>query len=310
VYAEGILRVCRFYLESPLPCAAGVTGADLRKRIQEIMTARHSRRLTLARKLALAGAAVLAVAGPVAIGVLHVPAGRAQENDTERFDVASVKPSNPNAEGGSLRFLPGEGLGIANIALKALIEFAYNVNDDQLAGGPSWITSERYDIQAKPAQPDGPVDLRQASDEEIAKVQERHRQRMRALLKERFQLAVRREEKSLPIYVLLVGKNGPRMTESEPQDGGPRHVQQGRDGRMTAKRCTMQRLAEILSMGAGRPVRDRTGLEKRYDFALEWTANATPVDPDGATPPPALSTALQEQLGLKLEAQRGRWRRS
>ena len=93
VYAAGILNVCKFYLESPLACAPGVTGADLKKRVEEIMTGRILARLTTARKLLLASAGIVAVAGPVWIGMVNAPAGRAQAaGERLRFEVATIKP--------------------------------------------------------------------------------------------------------------------------------------------------------------------------------------------------------------------------
>src|SRR5207248_3168296 len=95
-YAEGILNVCKFYLESPLTRASGITGADLRERIQAILTNRISHRLTWSRKLLLASAGALAIAGPMLIGVVNAPRGRAQ---SLKFEVASIKPSKRDAEG-------------------------------------------------------------------------------------------------------------------------------------------------------------------------------------------------------------------
>src|SRR5260370_5173282 len=108
VYAEGILNVCKFYLESPLPCAAGVTGADLKKRIEAIMNRRISSQLTTARKLVLAGAALAALGGPIFVGIATAPRVRAQASTSEslKFDGASSNPSSPDPRATNIRTTP------------------------------------------------------------------------------------------------------------------------------------------------------------------------------------------------------------
>ncbi len=124
VYAEGILTVCRHYLESPLICAAGVTGSNLKRRIEAIMARRIGRELTLSVKLLLAGAGALALAVPVTIGLLHAPPLRAQTpTATEApptFEVASIKPSDPGARGMMIRFAPGGRFTAKGATLKSL----------------------------------------------------------------------------------------------------------------------------------------------------------------------------------------------
>lgn len=153
VYAEGILNVCRHYLESPLVCASGVTGSNLKRRIQQILDASLSQRLTLARKLVLATAAVMAIAIPVSIGVLSAqpkPTGPA-------FEVASVKPGDPDARGLRIMITPGGGLNIENTVLRAIITLAYDIQNYQLGPVPGWVDSERFTIVAKgPAGPGKP----------------------------------------------------------------------------------------------------------------------------------------------------------
>lgn len=290
-YAAGILGVCRFYLESPLPCTAGITGSELKKRIHEIMTGRLSARLTLRRKalLAVTGCAVCAV--PLAIGVL-----RAQ---TLTFEVASIKPSDPDARGVRLQILPGGGFKGDNVPLRELIQFAYEVQPFQIEGGPKWLNSEGYDILAKAPK----SDLTEADVEQL-------RQRVRALLAERFQLAVRQEKKEVPVYALVVAKNGPKLKQSENTAPGSRQMMRGRPGDLTAEGIEIRGLATFLSRSLERPVIDKTGLTGKYDFSLQWTPerrgpdameNAPAPDPMGAS----IFTAIQEQLGLKLESQKG-----
>ncbi|MGA8026264.1 MAG: M56 and DUF3738 domain-containing protein [Bryobacteraceae bacterium] len=336
IYAESILKVCQFYLESPLTCVSGVTGSDLKKRIVRIMTQRIINQLDAGRRLLLAVAGAIAVAGPIAFGLLNAPQSRAQSqtNTTPApsFEVASVKPNHGAERFMGIRRTPGGRFTATNITPKFLIEFAYNVKDPQISGGPSWITSERYDVEAK---------MDETSADEMQKMSqdlqdERLRLMMQSLLTDRFKLTLRRETKELPIYTLVVAKNGPKLHESEITQGdsadasppskgqlprGPM-ARMGR-GELTMNDASMAMLADSLSRQAGRNVLDETGLKGKYDITLHWTPDESqaqgfggpggPGDggpPPGAAPPPdasgpTLFTALQEQLGLKLEPHKG-----
>jgi uncharacterized protein (TIGR03435 family) len=297
-YASGILEVCKFYLESPVACVSGVTGADLKRRIAAIMTAGVSRRLTLAGKLMLAGAASVAIALPLLIGVV-----RAQQ---DAFEVASVKPAPPGTTGVRMGFTPGGGVRIQNATLQNIIEVAFDVQRFQVSGAPSWIASEQFVIEGKP--PAGGADGNDAA-----------RRRLQRLLAERFHLMVRHETKEGPVYALSVVKGGPKMKDSDTGDG----ISGSRPGHIQGSKVGMALLTHWLSMVIGRPVVDRTGLTGTYAFELSWSpdmgstpgkgagpiaemksaqaAAADPPDPNG----PTLFTALQEQLGLKLEPAKG-----
>jgi bla regulator protein BlaR1 len=150
-YAEGILSVCRFYRESPLVCVSGVTGADLRQRIEAIMTNRIGRRLNRANKFVLASAGISALAVPLMVGMGNAPSVLAQSPamPPRRFDVAAIKPDNSGANFLGIRVVPGGGLRVVNATLRSLIREAYQVRDFELAGGPAWLDSARYDIEAK-----------------------------------------------------------------------------------------------------------------------------------------------------------------
>ncbi len=156
-YAESILEVCKLCLASPLACAAGVTGADLKKRIESIMSRRIGQRLNTSKKVLLAIVGALAIAAPIAIGLLNAPRAEAQAAQT--FEVASIKPSDPATRGHtSINRSPRSGRFTAEgITAKSLIENAYNVHDFQIEGAPNWTDSERYDIAAKAESP-GNVD--------------------------------------------------------------------------------------------------------------------------------------------------------
>lgn len=301
VYAEGILKVCQFYLESPSACMAGVTGSNLKKRIEEIMTQHVSVKLDFARKVLLVAMGLAAVAGPVAIGLLHAPRTYAQTQSgtaaQPSFEVASIKPSAPGGRGMQMMMAPGGRFTAKNVTIRVLIQQAYNVRDFQISGGPSWLTSEHYDLAAK------------AEGEEQIKP-EQLRLMVRTLLADRCKLVFHRDTKELPIYALVIGKNGPKLQEGQGQ--GPM-LRMGR-GTLTAQKVPMELFANNLAMQVGRTVIDKTGLKGEYDFKLEWTPDVSqppaPRESGEATAPPdpggpSIFTALQEQLGLKLESQKG-----
>ncbi len=311
-YLEGILKVCRFCKESQVACVSGVTGADVKKRLRSILAGRISAELNVGRKIGLATIGFAALASPIIVGMLHTPRVRAQSTSTvlDKFEVASIKQ---NVSGDPGRFIqPSSGkLSITNMSLKTLITFAYQVRDFQISGDPSWLTSERYNIEAKtegtatPTQMEGPM--------------------LRALLEDRFQLRVRHETKELPIFVLTVAKNEPKLLPSNEKEcvpidpGNPPLPSQGKSqadncgylglgrGNLTARQITTADLATAFSMVLGRPVVDKTGLTRRVDARLTFDPAVIANSPDGFTDPtlPSIFTAVQEQLGLKLESSKG-----
>ena len=199
--------------------------------------------------------------------------------------------------------------------LRSLIAIAYGVRETQISGGPSWVGSTRYDIDAKPevrSDADDPHKI--ASDDQREKFEERQRMRIQALLADRFQLKLGHSTKELPVYVLNIAKNGPKMQESKEESGNRfRGVRMGGPGRLTGEKVPMKFLAELLAGSVGRTVIDQTGLKGKYDFKLEWTPDRSQQGafgggpgpgPDGALPPPAdpngpsIFTAVEEQLDL------------
>lgn len=327
VYAESILKTCQFYLESPLVCMSGISGSDLKNRITRIMNQRLANRLTFGRKLLLGAAGIAAVAGPVLFGLLNVPQSRAQSPThapAPAFDVVSIKP-NHNRDG---RFRLGSDPGrftADNITVKFLLQFAYGVKDAQILGAPGWTDTEHYDIHAKRDEPSAdPQRMLSLPDEEAL-----GRQMLQAMLADRFKLVVHHEVKQMPVYVLMVGKNGSKLHESEaaapeeniplgpqPPDGPQaRHsIRMNGRGSLSAVAQNLDMFADLLSRLAGRPVLNQTGLKGDYDFTLQWTPDEgrgqMPGGPPGeAAPPsdasgPSIFTAVQEQLGLKLEPQK------
>lgn len=212
------------------------------------------------------------------------------------FEVASIKP-NTSGTGGSSTDSSNGLLRITNQTVRSIIGRAYNVRDFQISGGPGWITSERYDITAKP--------------ENGAHFQQMM-QMLQTLLAERFQLQFHRETSEGSIYTLLVGKTGPKLTTA--QDSNHSGIQSGRNaetGRWTLTTTggdSMESLAASLAARLERPVTDQTGLKGKFDFELSWIPDLTA---SGASTPapdvsgPSIFTALQEQLGLRLVSTKG-----
>jgi uncharacterized protein (TIGR03435 family) len=209
------------------------------------------------------------------------------------FDVASIKTNRSGAAGSSMRFSTGR-VTMENVPLKKVILTAYGIPDDRqyAAEGPDWLVTDHFDIQAT-----------FPPDTEAQVV----RQMLQGLLAERFRLTLHRESRQLPMFALVVAKDGPRIHPVA--DGQPQT--RGDAGRLEATKITMQKLADLLARMTEHEVVDRTGLSGVFDFTLEWSPLDTPaIEPSvnggaGATDGPSLVTALQEQLGLKLESTKG-----
>jgi hypothetical protein len=174
--------------ESPLPCAAGVTGADLKKRIQTIMAAPILDRLTPAKKLLLAAAGVAAIAAPIAIGIAQAQAVPL------RFEVASIKPAKAGGSRGSLDVLPGGALRMDGATLRSMIALPHDVHEEYISGGPKWAGSDIYNLLAKPERP-SPADNPQTTVAPGTTAWDRLRLRLQTLLAERFKLVVHKDAK-------------------------------------------------------------------------------------------------------------------
>jgi uncharacterized protein (TIGR03435 family) len=291
-YAESILTVCRHYLESPLPCAAGVTGADLKRRVEEILLRRHTRRLTAARKAILATAALSAIISPIAIGVLRA------QNTAYKFEVASVRLNKSGDRNVRINPGPQGGIRTTNTSLLGLITFAYGMREFQVSGGPSWIANDRWDIVATPDIPEevpGPGNAKKMSRDAFEGHLSRQRIRVQNLLAERFQLVMRQETKEMPVYALAPARSGHKLKLAA-DDRGP--SMRTNHGLINAKAIPMAHLCSSLSGLLQRPVFDETGLKGSFDFDLEWT----PDHAEGQSG--SLFTAIQDKLGLKLDSRR------
>jgi uncharacterized protein (TIGR03435 family) len=206
-----------------------------------------------------------------------------------RFDVASIKPNRTGSEDRRVTTVPGGVFTATNASLKLLISRAYGVPAAQVESKLGWIDLEKYDVTAR-------ADTqRQMTREEVGPC-------LRALLAERFGLAIHRESKPGSVFTLEIAKGGPKL---RPHKGDvPAGISASADGRtveIEGINTTMARLAEYLSGQAGRPVLDRTGLAGAYDFLLRWTNDSAQQQGDG----PSVFAAVQEQLGLRIRSEKG-----
>ena len=333
VYAEGILNVCKFYVESPLACVSGVTGSDLKQRIVRIMTLSAVQNLGPVRRLLLAGAAALILILPIVLGLLHIAGVRAQEDAAvanPEFEVATIKPHKGGDDQRNLMMSPGK-FNMSGMPVAELIRFAYDLKSDaQLTGGPGWVSSDKFDIDAKETDAEVQTFAKMSGEQKVPQV----RLMVQSLLAERFHLKISHDTKELPVYVLVVAKNGPRMTVTEapslppPGERNPGDppkktphmvgIRMNGKGELEGLSTTTELLADVLSRQqelGNRLVLDKTGLTDHYNWKLKWTPSdaEAPMGADGAATPggpaadasaPSLFTALQEQLGLKLESQK------
>ncbi|HXD75072.1 MAG TPA: M56 family metallopeptidase [Vicinamibacterales bacterium] len=325
-YAESILTTCRLYLASPIASFSGVTGADLRKRIERIMTNDAVRSLSLWRRCLLATVGVAAIVIPAIVGV-RVQSVLAQQfttPPTAAFDVTSVKPNNSGS--GLISMMPAAngGFQAINVTLGFMIRTSYRVQDNQIVGGPSWIFADRFDVLGTGTAPgkDGmPLE------------------KFKSLLADRFHLAMHVEQRELPIYALVTatrdGKPGEHLKPAAVDCAAEAAAARGRGpaappapgqtprcgvglgpGSFTMGGQPMSTVAMQLSRVVGRIVVDKTNLPGGYDLTLTYQPDPglvgrgdLPPLLNGAAPSfpdrPSIFVALQEQLGLKLESTKG-----
>ena len=205
----------------------------------------------------------------------------------QEFEVASIHRA---VDDGSVRVDGDKGYyRLHNYTVKMLIGMGWGVNARDVIGGPAWIGSDRWDITAKM-----PAEYATRPREQFVNPQDPFLKKMiQTLLADRFRLVIHREAREVSGLALVVAKNGPKMTAAAMPEEDDRL--QGGNSYLKATNFTMKLLAQILS-GRGTPVVDKTGLTGGYDFELSW---APPNDTSGEKS--SLSTAVEEQLGLKLE---------
>lgn len=248
-----------------------------------------------------------------ASAVMFLANSMAQTTARPQFEAASIKPDHETPNYILIHPPAGGRYTADHISLQFLITAAYKIKQFQITGGPSWINTERYDVEAK------------AADSHIT--DEQFRLMLQSLLADRFKLALHRETKQVPVYALLPAKGGlklpavkeggcvafdPKSPPPPPAPGqmppivcggflrAPNFIQAGKAG--------MAQLANALSDIVERPVIDKTGFTGTFDVRLDFSPEGTTFATDGATPDtsrPSIFTALQEQLGLKLESRKG-----
>jgi bla regulator protein BlaR1 len=312
-YADAIVSVCKLYVESPLTCVSGISGADLKKRIVRIMACHVGLRMNVGRKLLLGAAGLLAVAVPLAFGLMQEPSDQILHatGPLPSFEVATIKP-NHSGPGPAFFGAAGHGAPLdrfiaTNVSIRKLMGWAFAgdflpLPDNEVLGGPSWIDSDRYDMEAK-LENSQVVELRKLSDtDRMVQV----RRMVQGLLADRFKLVVHDTTVTRPVYALVVAKGGPKLKENTPcvtesgatlpplppPPGAPRGSAPeprgnfiGRPGDMMACQVSVKGLARSLELDPqfelDRPVVDQTGLTGNYTFDLKWTPDASPP---GAVP--------------------------
>jgi uncharacterized protein (TIGR03435 family) len=230
------------------------------------------------------------VTGDAAWAIPRADALMAKDADPD-WEVASVKARDPNdTSNDQSTGMKGRQYTMVNRTVRAMLLFAYGLHKTQIVGGPSWIATERWDVQGVPDVPGHP-NMKQA---QIL---------TRKLLEERFGLKVHKETKEMAVYAISVAKGGEKMARSVGDPNGGPDENENSNGGVITMRMTNMSLGEFapdLAFFLDRPAVDQTGLTGRYDFLLKWTADETKAPTDG-TAPPGLFTAIQQQIGLKLE---------
>jgi uncharacterized protein (TIGR03435 family) len=216
------------------------------------------------------------------------------------YEVASIKPNTDNDFRYAFRIEPDGALAATGITLKRLMMTAYNVQGFRFVGGPGWVASRRWDVQAKPS--------RAASPNQI-------RPMLLTLLEERFQLRSHSETRNMPVYELVVDRNGSKVPTAK--DNETRTVR-ATAGSIELSNATSATFASQVSYALAQPVIDKTSLSGNFDFAIRWTPEpgenggpttaglppGTPEPPASTLDGPSIFTAIREQLGLRLKSAR------
>jgi uncharacterized protein (TIGR03435 family) len=214
----------------------------------------------------------------------------AKDGDPD-WDVVSVKAHDPSDPSNNQSLtIKGRQFVMVNRTVQGMLLFAYGLHKKELVGAPGWIETERWDAQGLPNIPGHPS-LQQMQS------------LMRKLLEQRFGLKVHRETKELDVYAITVAKGGEKISPSAGDPNGTPSENENSNGGVVTMRMTNMTMAELapdLAFFLDRPAVDQTGLTGRYDLQLKWTADESKAPADG-TAPPGMFTAIQEQIGLKLE---------
>jgi uncharacterized protein (TIGR03435 family) len=215
-----------------------------------------------------------------------------------KFDVVTVKPSDPARQGKGFT-VRGRHVMTFNTNVNDLITFAYGLHAKQIVGAPAWFATDKFDIDGVP-------------DVEGQPNTKQFKMLFQSVLTERFKLTFHRDQKELSVYALEVGKSGPKLTETIHNPNDPKNFLFRKLGALMVTNSTMRDFCDGMQAAVmDKPVVDHTGLTARYDFTLNWTPDESqfegmgmkvPSATDDPNAPPVLSTAMQEQLGLKFEA--------
>ena len=241
----------------------------------------------LAVAILLVAGAVAWAQGPASNGTTK-PQMMAKDADPD-WEVATVRPSNPDEQTQDVRTL-GRHMLIHRQTVEALLRMGYGLQKSQIVGAPEWVKTEEFDADGL-ADAEGEPSVRQVQS------------LVRKLLAERFGVKAHREQREMSVFALTVAKNGPKLTPAKGDrfSGGQQNPRTGEGYRTIGfKDTSMQDLATMLMQYVDRPIVDKTGLKGPYDFTLKYTYDESVAPVDG-TAPPSLFTAMQEQLGLKLD---------
>jgi uncharacterized protein (TIGR03435 family) len=246
----------------------------------------------------------------IAVGTMLAMASTAWSQDAPAkkltYDVISVKPDTSGGGGMRIMITP-DGFQADNVSLKMLMQTAYQYNQELIFGLPKWADTDRFDVKAKVAEEDLPGLKSMAPPDRIKIVQN--------IVEERFKVKVHRETKELPTYDLVIAKGGLKIKEAVLDENSPKAMK-GPDGKvhggmmrmgrgtLSGQGIPMETLIKMLSSVTQRTVVDKTGLKGTYDLELKWTPEDAPA---GATEEtgPSIFTAVQEQMGLRLDASKG-----
>jgi uncharacterized protein (TIGR03435 family) len=329
-------------IESDFRSASAVTRLATPELIADSGAREFDDAIGIRRKLLLTAAGAAGIALLIVLALVKATPGVAQSHAQNAstivpaYEVEFIRPSIPgNGRGGYPRgpsrivALTDDGFTARGVSLQLLIRQAYGLrvargtDDGLILGGPAWITTDNYDIDAKISR-SGVDQLQKLSPERRAQARQRM---LQVLLADRFELMVHREVRQLPIYVLVIAKNGPKLVRPKRVNAPPTEgksaedsVRIGENWSTIFQSSPISSLARLLSVQLGRAVVDKTGLKGNYDFSWQWTpdlsgastSNGTVVNHEATEASyqnesigGSISVALQEQLGLKLEAGKG-----
>ena len=293
-YAEGILKTCKFCVEAPLPCVAGVNGANLKKRITRIMNQKRITTLSRTKKFVFSSLAVASIIGPFLVGMASSRASAQANAAATSSGALHITTLRPNVTGSPVTGIQhtASGTSISNTTVRNLIEMAYGMKTYQLTGGPAWINQDRFDITYRGGEPTG------NSQGLVSNAT------LKEILAEQFHLVLRQDTKPGSVFALVVGDGGAKLVAGTPRNAP------GTDEPLLSMRVLEKDgqgeisimggpggLAESLSSQVGRPVVDKTGLTGIYNINFHWVTASASAD--------TISSDLQQQLGLALVPQEG-----